>query len=99
MQSFSILQMGRGSALNKRLFASFLLYHSTLLPNIAPGKYSVIKVECGLKQQFKIFLNKSAREKRKKYQNAQKFGLQNTFATICNRVLMINYNALTRKTN
>ena len=27
MQSFSILQMGRGSALNKRLFASFLLYY------------------------------------------------------------------------
>ena len=27
MQSFSILQMGRGSALNKRFFASFLLYH------------------------------------------------------------------------
>ena len=27
MQSFSILQMGRGSALNKRLFASLLLYH------------------------------------------------------------------------
>ena len=26
MQPFSILQMGRGSALNKRLFASFLLY-------------------------------------------------------------------------
>ena len=26
MQSFFILQMGRGSALNKRLFASFLLY-------------------------------------------------------------------------
>ena len=30
MQSFSILQMGRGSALNKRLFACFLLYHYTL---------------------------------------------------------------------
>ena len=29
MRSFSILQMGRGSALNKRLFASFLLYHKT----------------------------------------------------------------------
>ena len=27
MRSFSILQMGRGSALNKRLFAKFLLYH------------------------------------------------------------------------
>ena len=28
MQSVSILQMERGSALNKRLFASFLLYHN-----------------------------------------------------------------------
>ena len=31
MRSFSILQMGRGSALNKRLFASFLLYHDTTI--------------------------------------------------------------------
>ena len=31
MQSFSILQMGRGCALNKRLFASFLLYHNGVI--------------------------------------------------------------------
>ena len=30
MQSFSILLMGRGSTLTKRLFANFLLYQMTL---------------------------------------------------------------------
>ena len=33
MRSFSILQMGRGSALNKRLFASFLLYQVYVTSN------------------------------------------------------------------
>ena len=37
--------------------------YSTLLHNIAPGKYIVIKVEYGLQLLFKIFLNKSDREK------------------------------------
>ena len=34
--------------------------YSTVLHNIAPGKYIVIKVEYGL-QHFKIFLSKSDR--------------------------------------
>ena len=33
--------------------------YSTLLHNIAPSKYIVIKVEYGLQVHFKIFLNKS----------------------------------------
>ena len=37
--------------------------YSTLLHNIAPGKYIAIKVECGLQLHFKIFLNKSDRKK------------------------------------
>ena len=38
--------------------------YSTLLHNIAPGKYIVIKIEYGLVQlHFKIFLNKSDRTK------------------------------------
>ena len=37
--------------------------YSTLLHNIAPGKYIVIKVEYGLQLHFKIFLNKSGRKK------------------------------------
>ena len=36
--------------------------YSTLLHNIAPGKYIVIKVEYGLQLHFKIFLNKSDRK-------------------------------------
>ena len=39
--------------------------YSTLLYNIAPGKYIVIKVEHGLQLHFKIFLNKSDRKKKK----------------------------------
>ena len=35
----------------------------TLLHNIAPGKYIVIKVEYGLQLCFKIFLKKSDRKK------------------------------------
>ena len=34
MQSFSILQIGRGYALNKRLFASFLLYHGVFISQL-----------------------------------------------------------------
>ena len=37
--------------------------YSALLHNIAPGKYIVIKVEYVLQLLFKIFLNKSDREK------------------------------------
>ena len=37
--------------------------YSTLLQNIAPGKYIVIKVEYGLRLHFKIFLNKSDRKR------------------------------------
>ena len=37
--------------------------YSTLLHNIAPGKYIVIKVEYGLQLRFKIFLKKSDRKK------------------------------------
>ena len=40
--------------------------YSTLLRNIAPGKYTVIKVEYGLQLHFKIFLNKSDRKNSKK---------------------------------
>ena len=58
--------------------------YSTLLRNIAPGKYIVIKVEYGLQLHFKIFLNKLDRKK-----NNNDFGLKNTFTVICNRVLMI----------
>ena len=36
--------------------------YSTLLHNIAPGKYIVIKVEYGLQLHFKIFLYKSDRK-------------------------------------
>ena len=36
--------------------------YSTLLHNIAPGKYVVINVEYGLQLHFKIFLNKSDRK-------------------------------------
>ena len=36
--------------------------YGTLLHNIAPGKYIVIKVEFGLQLHFKIFLNKSDRK-------------------------------------
>ena len=39
---------------------------STLLHNIAPGKYIVIKVEYGLQLHFKIFLNKSDRKNNNK---------------------------------
>ena len=35
---------------------------STLLHNIAPGKYIVIKVEYRLQLHFKVFLNKSERK-------------------------------------
>ena len=37
--------------------------YSTLLHNIAPGKYIVIKVEYGLQLHFEIVLNKSDRKK------------------------------------
>ena len=40
--------------------------NSTLLHNIAPGKYIVIKVEYGLQLHFKMFLNKSNRKNNKK---------------------------------
>ena len=40
--------------------------YDTLLHNIAPGKYIVIKVEYGLQLHFKIFLNKSDRKHNKK---------------------------------
>ena len=36
--------------------------YPTLLHNIAPGKYIVIKVEYGLQLHFKIFLDKSDRK-------------------------------------
>ena len=36
--------------------------YSTLIHNIAPGKYIVIKVEYGLQLRFKIFLKKSDRK-------------------------------------
>ena len=39
---------------------------STLLHNIAPGKYIIIKVEYGLQLHFKVFLNKSEKKKQKK---------------------------------
>ena len=39
--------------------ASVYFGYSTLLHNIASGKYIVIKVEYGLQLHFKIFLNKS----------------------------------------
>ena len=38
--------------------------YGTLLHNIAPGKYIVIKVDYGPQLHFKIFLNKSDRKKR-----------------------------------
>ena len=38
--------------------------YSTLLHNIAPVKYIVIKVEYALQLHFKIFLNKSDRKKK-----------------------------------
>ena len=37
--------------------------YSTLLHNIASGKYIVIKVEYGLQLHFKVLLNKSDRKK------------------------------------
>ena len=40
--------------------------YSALLPNIAPGKYIVIKVEYELQLHFKIFLNKSDRKQQQK---------------------------------
>ena len=40
--------------------------YSTLLHNIAPGKYIVIKVEYGLQLHVKIFLNKSCRKNNNK---------------------------------
>ena len=40
--------------------------YSTLLHNIAPDKYIVIKVEYGLQLHFKIFLNKSDRKNNSK---------------------------------
>ena len=40
--------------------------YSTLLHNIAPGKYIVVKVEYGLQLHFKIFLNKSDRNNNNK---------------------------------
>ena len=40
--------------------------YSTLLHNIAPGKYIVIKVEYELQLRFKIFLKKSDKKKKKK---------------------------------
>ena len=36
----------------------FAVKYSTLLHNIAPGKYIVIKVEYGLQLHFKIFIDK-----------------------------------------
>ena len=51
--------------------------YSTLLNNIAPGKYIVTKVEYGLQLHFKLFLNKSDRLNNNKnnHQNAHDFGL------------------------
>ena len=40
--------------------------YSTLLHNIAPGKYIVIKIEYGLQLRFKIFLKKSDRKNNNK---------------------------------
>ena len=40
--------------------------YSTLLYNIATGKYIVIKVENGLQLDFKIFLNKSDKKQQQK---------------------------------
>ena len=39
--------------------------YSSLLHNITPGKYIVIKVENGLQLHFKILFNKSDRKKQK----------------------------------
>ena len=36
--------------------------YSTLMHNIAPGKYIVTKVEYGLQLHFNMFLNKSDRK-------------------------------------
>ena len=52
--------------------------YSTLLYNIAPGKYIVIKVEYGLQLRNK-----------NNHLNAYGFGLKNTFTVIFNQVLMI----------
>ena len=52
--------------------------YSTMLHNIAPGKYIFIKVEYGLQLRFKIFLKKSDRKKnnnKNNHQNAYGFGL------------------------
>ena len=49
--------------------------YSTMLHNIAPGKYIFIKVECGLQLRFIIFLTKSDRKKNNNHQNAYGFGL------------------------
>ena len=38
-------------------------WYGTLLHNIAPGKYIVIKVEFGLQLHYKKILNKSDRKK------------------------------------
>ena len=43
--------------------------YSTLLHNIAPGKYIVIKVEYGLQLHFKIFPNKSDKKKKNNKNN------------------------------
>ena len=48
-------------------------HYSTLLHNITPGKYIVIKVEYGLQLHFKIFLRKN--NNKNNHKNAHDFGL------------------------
>ena len=67
MVTFCIIHIG-----NRKIFLkhhspppihAWMNGYSTLLHNIAPGKYIVIKVEYGLQLRFKIFLKKSDRKK------------------------------------
>ena len=72
-----ILYLSNTHKLHGHVLYAWMNGYSTLLHNIAPSKYIVIKVENGLQLHFKIFLNRSDRKANNKnnHYNAHDFGL------------------------
>ena len=59
----SLLRTAQSFLTGRTILYAWMNGYSTLLHNIAPGKYIAIKVECGLQLHFKVFLHKSDRKK------------------------------------
>ena len=59
----SLLRTAQSLLTGRTIHSAWMNGYSSLLHNIAPGKYIVIKVGYGLQLRFKIFLKKSDRKK------------------------------------